>query len=242
MFQTDKNYLGDTLNRELSKLERNYKIQNNDYITFQIFTNKGERLIDPNFELRKTLVGIIPDNGVQKYLVLVDGTAKFPMIGFQYVKGLTINQLDSLLQQKYTQFYTDVYVLSRVVNKRVFVLGTAPAGSITASLGNGRVVPLENENMTLIEVLALSGGLDGLAKSHNIRLIRGDLSNPTVQIIDLSTIEGMRKASLLVQPNDIIYIERFQRRVQQALQEVSTVTSVIFGFLGFYLAINQFTR
>lgn len=242
MFKTAKDYVGDTIKSQLSKLEKNYRIQNNDYITFQVFTNKGERLIDPNFELRKNLIGFTQDGSIQKYLVLVDGTAKFPMIGFQQVRGLTLNQLDSLLQTKYTQFYTEVYVLSRVVNKRVFVLGTAPAGTSTVSLGNGRVVPLENENMTLIEVLAMSGGLDGLAKSHNIRLIRGDLSNPTVQIIDLSTIEGMKKASLLVQPNDIIYIERFQRRVQQALQEVSTVTSVIFGFLGFYLAINQFTR
>ena len=68
------------------------------------------------------------------------------------------------------------------------------------------MVPLENENTSLIEVLALAGGVGG-SKAFRIKLIRGDLRNPQVFLIDLSTIEGLKKTNLQIVSNDIIYVE-----------------------------------
>lgn len=228
MFKTDVEYKGDTLNQLIQSAEKNYKIHVNDYILYNVYTNKGERLIDPNYEIRKSSGSFSQNSDQQKFLVKGDSTAVFPMIGNHKVGGLTLAELDSLLIRKYSDFYKDVFVISKVINKRVFVMGTASASSAsTVGSGNAKVIPLENENMNLIEVLTLAGGLDNLSKAHNIRIIRGDLKNPTVMIIDLSTIDGMKKASLLVQPNDIIYIERFQRKFAQTLQESSGVISIV---------------
>lgn len=58
--------------------------------------------------------------------------------------------------------------------------------------GSGHVVPLDNEGMSLIEVLGLAGGITG-SKAYRVKLIRGDLRNPQVFLINLSTIEGMKK-------------------------------------------------
>jgi polysaccharide export outer membrane protein len=54
--------------------------------------------------------------------------------------------------------------------------------------------------------LALAGGIqDG--KAYKIKLIRGDLKNPTIYQIDLSTVDGLKQADLVLQANDIIYVE-----------------------------------
>jgi polysaccharide export outer membrane protein len=239
MFKTASEIINNQELYERSIKEQNYRIQPNDYIDFTVYTNNGERIIDPNFELRKNNVGIQVFEK-HKFLVYQNGIARLPMVGEVKVAGLTLYDLDTLLQNLYSKFYENPYVISKVLNKRVFVLGTS--SGTQNNITNGKVIPLENENMTLIEVLALAGGLDYFSKANNIRLIRGDLKNPNVMIIDLSTIDGMKKANLLVQPNDIIYIERYQRRFIVGIQEISSVTTLLLTIFAFYFSIIQFTR
>ena len=117
----------------------------------------------------------------------------------------------------YSTYYENPFVNLQVVNRRVVVLG---------ALG-GQVIPLSYEDMTVIEVLALSGGLDNFSKANNIRLIRGDLDDPQVQVMDLSTIQGMREAQLLVQPNDIIYVEPIRRVVTESVRDVAPVVALL---------------
>ena len=230
MFQTkdNKSIVGDSLAKKVASAEGNYIIHPSDQIEIKVYTNNGERLVDPNSEFSTSGVGGSNSTGsaqnqIVQYNVLANGTTVFPMIGLVKVQGLTMLQLDSLLQVKYSKFYQDVFVSSKCVNRRVIVLGS------TGGLGklSGQVVHLGNEKMNLIEVLAMVGGLDEQAKSYNIKLIRGDLSNPNVDVIDLSTIEGMRKSNLNVQPNDIIYIERIRKGGRQTLQEFAPVFTIL---------------
>ena len=98
------------------------------------------------------------------YLVDIKGVAKFPMVGEIKIDGLTIRLAEELLQKAYESYYKDSFVILKYVNKRVIVLG-APGG---------QVIPLANENIHLVEVLALAKGVDNLAKAHNVRVLRGD--------------------------------------------------------------------
>ncbi|MDA0196819.1 MAG: hypothetical protein O2887_11030, partial [Bacteroidetes bacterium] len=106
-------------------------------------------------------------------------------------------------------------------NKRVIVLG-APGGQI---------IPLENENMSLVEIIALSGGINQDARSQNIRLIRGDLTNPEVYYVDLGTVAGMRASILNVEPGDVIYIEPRRRVLFEALRDVSPILGLVTSLL-----------
>lgn len=238
MFQTSTQLIGDTLLDAVASLEKNYIIRKYDFLEINVYTNKGERLIDPNQEMGKQLnTGAIPSTSgnsvaITKYPVESSGQVKLPLIGYLTVEGNSLRQLDSILQLKYSEFYQDAFVTSRILNKRVFVLGNAGGkGDVL-----GRVIPLENENMTVIEVLTMAGGLDHMAKSHKIRLVRGDLRNPNVYLIDLSTIEGVRKSQLNVQPNDIVYVERQRRVLSQVLTEVGPLVMVLNTLLLIFLA------
>ena len=144
---------------------------------------------------------------------------------------------------RYEEFYKGVFVVTRVTNSRVVVLGSV----------GGRIVPLVNDNMNLIEVLAAAGGIDGNGgggtslyrsggKASNIRIIRGDLKNPQVEQIDLTTINGMRRANLQVEPNDIIYIEPVRRPFSDALIDASPVISLAGTVVGTLLAIISISR
>ena len=250
-----------------NRSERNYVIQPNDFLEVRVNTNKGERILDPNGELqfgqpsgtlpsrggttpassarggavRNTGQGAGSPTAGSEFLVQADGTVVLPLINRIRISGLTLLEADSTLALRYNEFYKDAFVTTRVTNNRVFVLG-APGG---------QVISLTNDNMNLLEVLALAGGIDGGGgagagalyrnggKANNIRVIRGDLKNPRVQQIDLSTLDGMRRASLQVEPNDIIYVEPVRRPFLDALVDagpvlnltslvLSTVTTAVF--------------
>ncbi len=51
------------------------------------------------------------------------------MIGEIKLEGLTIRQAEEVLQQAYSKFYEDAYVVLKYTNKRVIILG-APGGQV----------------------------------------------------------------------------------------------------------------
>ncbi|MBK0401565.1 polysaccharide biosynthesis/export family protein [Adhaeribacter sp. BT258] len=232
MFRTDGDVNIEKMRASLATAEKNYVIQPNDYLDVRVYTNRGERILDPNGEILRSLSGGMIQNQIEerpRFLVQSNGIVKLPMVDYVKVSGLTLLEADSLLQVMFTKFYKDVYVITKVLNNRIIVLG-APGG---------KVIPMTNDNMNLIEVLAAAGGVDKNGKVHNIRLIRGDLQNPSVQVINLATIEGMRKAALNVEPNDIVYVEPVRRVFLEALADYLPVFSAVTGVLTTYIVIKD---
>ena len=234
LFSVDTEALQGQLETAVAEAQRNYTIQEDDYIEIDVYTNRGELLVDPNNEIMKE-IGIGNQNQQMirekpSYLVREGGMAKLPVVGDVRLAGLTLYQADSVLAQRYATLYESPFVITRYINKRVIVLGTSV----------GQVIPLQNENTNLIEVLALAGGISNQSRTDNIRLIRGDLNNPEVQIIDLSTIQGMRAASLKVQSGDIIYVQPVQRVVSEAIRDISPIFGLVTSIITLILLIDRF--
>lgn len=222
MFRTDYAIAVDSIRKaNQTAADRNYVVAVNDYLTIKVYSNKGERIIDPDYELMKTAPLNQTQNTENKYLVRTNGYTYFPMIGDLKVVGYTIRQVDSLLNVEYSKYYYDAFVITKITNKRIVVLG---------ALG-GKVIPLENDNISVIEAIALYGGVSSDSRAMNIRLIRGDLNNPDVSVLNLSTIEGLKSATKNVEPNDIIYIEPVKRVLPQTLQDIYPIISVISSVL-----------
>jgi polysaccharide export outer membrane protein len=221
LFKTNATTPPSGLSNEKALIEKNYKIQINDKLSIRVYTNEGERIIDPDYELvqKTTNQNLIHEE--REYLVQYDGMMKIPMVGMVHMEGFTIREAEEVLQDLFSKFYKNPFVILQFTNKRVIVLG-APGG---------QVIPLKNEDMSLIEVLALAGGINNNAKGYNVRLIRGDLKNPEVEVIDLSTIEGMKKASLKVYSGDIIYIEPVRKIVTESIADITPVLSLVIGLI-----------
>jgi len=234
MFQTDSEIVPGNVELAVAEADKNYVLQKNDFIEVEVYTNEGELIIDPNNEIMREIgAGMnmqqLNQQRNPQFLVREEGLVKLPLLGDVPLEGLTVFEAEALLQREYSEFYEDAFVIVRYVNKRVIVLGTT----------GGQVIPLLNENTNLIEVLALAGGVGTQSRVDKIRLIRGDLDNPEVRIINLSTIEGMKDASLKVVSGDIIYVQPVQRIAGEALRDLSPIFGLITSTLSLIVLINN---
>ena len=263
MFKTTGSVNLQKLKVSLANAESNYIIQPNDYLNVRVYTNKGERIFDPNGELPFGTPGSNTNGAARtstrvsnntqnnnagnlgsntEFLVQYDGTIKLPMVDYVKISGLTLLQADSLLQTLYAKYYVQPFVTTRVTNNRVFVLG-AVGGQGGGNQGAGTVIQMANDNMNLLEVVALAGGIPQGGKAQNVRIIRNYMSaEPMVQIINLSTIEGMRQASLHIEPNDVVYIEPNQRIFFEVLRDVTPVLNTFVALVSTYLLITNLGR
>jgi len=215
MFRLDEGFTEKDLSVVKDELEKNYILQPNDVILLDVFTNDGERLVDPNFELSQGMIGgqqMQQMRDIFQYVIQADSIVTFPMVGNMNIVGMTLYEAELKVADAFEEFYGGTFVKLRIFNRRVFVL---------SGLG-GNVVPLINENTTLIEVLALSGGVPFGSKAQNIRLIRGK----EVFLVDLSTISGMRNSQLIVQPGDVVYVEPWRRPWLESLRDIAPTLSL----------------
>jgi polysaccharide export outer membrane protein len=204
---------GDKITREIENIEANYSIQKNDLLQLEVYTNKGERIVDPNMAEVQTSENTGNETVSRTYLVNSDGLVKFPLIGDIKLDGLTIRDAEDLCTREYAKFYKEPYIILKYSNKRVIVLGAV----------GGKVIPLQNENMKLTEIIALAGGMDINGKATNIRILR----DKEVIVADLSTIAGYQKFNIFVKPNDIIYVEPVRRPFIEALRDYGPVLGFI---------------
>ncbi len=230
MFSTNE---GAEIEKQLEVVERDYIIKVNDLLKVNLFTNEGEQLIDPNFEQITNVVN--PQFQQQRdqftFLVQTDGTIKLPLIGKINVDGLTIDDAEARMEERYDEFYKGAFVKLQFLNKRVVVLGQQNV-----------VIPLDNQNVSLLEVIALAGGIPFGAKAQNVKIIRGNLQNPEVFVIDLSTSEGMKGSIVQVQDGDIIYIEPWRRPWLESVRDASPVLGVISSITALVFVVVTLTN
>lgn len=215
-----------------------YRIAPNDILGFSVFTNDGFKLIDLTTGVTTMTAGgggasqNYSNSNSTRFTVDVEGFVKLPIIGKVKIEDQTTREAEKMLEEKYAVYYNKPFVMLNIVNRRVMVFpGTG---------GSGKVVVLENENTTLIEALALAGGITESGKSNVIKLIRGDSRNPQVHLIDLSTIEGMRQSNMLLQANDIIYVEPVKRVSRGILAEITPILGIVTSLLLLYeIVLNK---
>lgn len=229
MFRLDKDFTEDDLSEVKTDLEGNYVLKPNDVFLLDVFTNNGELLIDPNMEMMEGNNMMMQQQQMFRdrfqYIIQVDGTAILPIVGTLKLEGMTMFEAEQFLVEKFDDVYKGAFVKLRMTNRRVFVLGTP----------GGMVIPINNENTSLIEVLAASEGLELGARAQNIKVIRGD----EVYLVNLSTISGMQASNMNVEPGDVIYIEPWRRPWLETLRDVSPALSLVSSVLTLIVVVQN---
>lgn len=232
MLKTDRNFVFDTLPENKTP---QYKISPNDVISFRLFANDGFRLID-------MATGVEGNGGggnnqmmfrnFMSYLVEFDGTVRLPIIGQTKLAGYTVREAEFYLEGLYSEFYVKPFVQVQVNNKRVIVF---PGGGADA-----KVITLENNNTTLVEVLAMAGGINQRGRAAKIKLMRKDENNERkVYLIDLSTIEGLKYVDMVVQANDYIYVQPTPQLAKEIMKDVAPIISIISSAVLVYSIIQR---
>ena len=213
--------------------DNNYKLSPNDIITFYLYTNDGFMIIDlqsmGGYGSSKGVNTRINTNLEVRYLIEDDGYVKIPSLREVKLGGLTIDEAESFLEQEYSKDYINPFVILRVLNRRVIVS--------TGAGGKSMVVELSNSNTRLIEALSLAGGIVDRGKAKEIKLIRETDGKIEVYKFDLSKIEGIESANMVVQANDIIYVEPAKQIASEVLKDLLPVLTIFTSLVAAYALI-----
>ena len=207
-----------------------YKLAPNDRFTFQMYVNGGKRLIDMQsmaLFVEEAQSGGAGMQGMRmgggagnlNYFIRPDGMTEIPVLGDINLTGLTIKEAQDSLSRAFSPYYQDPFVIVEVTNRRVIVF---PGGS-----GDARVVPITNNNMTLMEALASSGGINQRGRAKKIKIMRQTDEGRVVYQVDLSTMEGVKYADMVIQANDYIYVQPLPRFGQEFLRELSPLLALV---------------
>ena len=212
-----------------------YKLGTGDRFNFIFGTNKGEKII---FSQSGVSAGSGNNNNQTNnsqlamrtsYLIRQDGLANLPLLGPIEISGKTVVEAENFLVELLSKNYLNPFVQISLTNQRVIIF---------PGKGDAKVVYLINTNTSLLEAIAMAGGINESGRSNSIKLMRKTSHGREIYKIDLSTISGLRSAEMIVQSNDYIYVD-FKPRIASAfLNEITPWLSVLTTALLTYNIFN----
>ena len=139
----------------------------------------------------------INSNGV---LVDTAGNISLPLIGKVKIAGLSQSKAADKIANRYKKYMNSPAVYVEVLNKRLFVLGEVKKPG---------VINIDKEKMTLFEALAHAGDLTDSAQRNEITILSNRANGKGMQLrkVDLTNFDRMNYASLMLRPNDIVYVK-----------------------------------
>lgn len=161
-------------------------------------------------------------NAERGYLVNYDSTITLPLIGRTNIVGLTRLEAAKRLEQEYGKYVINPIIEVNIANLAVTVLGEVRSP--------GKIL-LDKENTTLVDVIALSGGIADVGRKNKIKIIRGN----EIIMVDLRNIEALKSNAIKIQDGDIVYVQPYGFKAQtEALTSLQSTTFVV-------LTISQLT-
>lgn len=167
------------------------------------------------------------------YLVDVNGNIQFPVLGQIEVAGKSRTELEAFLTNEIRKYVTDAVIAVRLLNFRVVVLGEA---------GGQTVVQVENERISVPELLANVGGITYNGKRDNILIIREINGVKSIGRVDMTQADIFRNPYFYLKQNDIVYIEPTYRQVKSAgwITSYQGILGLITSAISLYFIFSNF--
>ena len=159
------------------------------------------------------------------YPLDVNGNISFVNLGSIHAEGMTRRQLKDTLEKSLVPYLKDVVVTVSFLNRHITMMGAA----------GGRVLPLADDNMTILDALAASGDIGEKGRIDNILVIRDTGSAKIFKRLNLENNSIFSSPYYYLQPNDIVYVEPVKIKtkvtVSQVISYITTGLSLIFLIL-----------
>lgn len=157
-----------------------------------------------------------------KWLQLDDeGKVNLPKIGRTKIAGLTVKEANYFLEKTYAEILKDPTINIRVLNHFVTVLG---------EVNNPGRYSLDNETISLVEILGEAKGLTAYSKNEEIEIVRivnGQSLKWRVNLTDLATLSSR---NIVLQPDDIVHVGATKAKANDRnLGKASLITSIVTG-------------
>lgn len=195
----------DTTVRTYNLYTFDYRIQSNDIISVRFESLTPKEFDFFSIGASNAMAGGL---GLQNALLigeLVDekGEIPFPVVGKIKVSGLTVFQIQELIQGIASKYIESPVVKVRLLNYRTTVLG---------EVNHQGTILLNNNRVNILEVIGLAGGFSELADRANVKLIRQVGSKTEVQYINLLDENLMVSRYFYVNQNDILIVRPLRQK------------------------------
>jgi len=163
-----------------------YKIIPNDRVSVIVYEH-------PEFST-SSLINRTNDKGI---LVNSKGDIRLPLIKTVHIAGLTQTEALNKVEDAFKRYIKSPDIYLEVLNKRAYVIG---------EVNNPGEVKLDNERVTLLQLISKVGDLKDTADRSSIMILKSGAEKVSSKIINLTDINSLRTANLMIEPNDIVYV------------------------------------
>jgi len=137
----------------------------------------------------------------RQVLVRPDGFISFPLIGDIQVEGRTVDQVRAAVEKEISEYVPDVPVtvlLIQLASTRVYVIGKVPQPGAF----------LMQDQMRVLQILSMAGGLTTFADQGDIKIIRYDGEDQQVFEFDYDEVARGRDLSqnIVLEPGDTVVV------------------------------------
>ncbi len=198
-----------TLNNLVSK-DFEPKIQKGDMLGITVSSLSPEN----------TMIYNAPQNAqgpVLGYLVDGNGDIQFVKIGTIHAAGITRKELKATLERDLASYLAQPVVAVGFLNRHVTMIGGI----------SPQIIPMPNDNMTILDALAASGGIVTKGRPDNILVVREKGDSKEFKRLNLTDSSIFYSPYFYMQPNDIVYVEPVVEKNYTWLKIYSLVITTI---------------
>ncbi len=209
---------------KVSNVKFEYKIQPYDRISIIVYKHP---------ELSSTTIGNAQfERGI---LVNSKGYLRLPLIKKIHIAGLSQTEAEMAISEAYKTYLKHPDIQLEVINKRAYVIG---------EVNNPGEIVLDNERLSLLQILAKAGDMTDSANRSSILILKnGQMSKVNTRIVNLTDVNAIRTANLMIEPNDIVYVmpngmKAFNTRVGEIAPIFRLISNILQPFVNIKFLSN----
>ena len=207
-FQDKGSSNNDTIQNNLTEVQKPYRIQINDILnvrvkaldqeTVSILNPAGEENLNAGSAERAYFDGFTVD---------VHGNIRIPTLGKINVLGYTCEEIENriekqLLEEQFKET-ANIFVTVKLAGLRYTANG---------EVGTPGTVTLFQERVNIFEAIANVGEIPVTGNRKEVQIIRQYPQGQKIHTLDLTDIDVMKSPFYYIQPNDIIYVKPLKQK------------------------------
>lgn len=208
------------------------KIQKDDLLDINV-SCPDQELLQPflRYSSEYNSAGGVNSGNGSGYLVELDGTINFPLLGQIKVAGLTRRQLIDLVQSRLKKegYIKNPVVTVRFLNFRISILGEVQSPG---------TYYISSERITLFEALSMAGDLTIHGRRNRVAVIRETDGVRTILYHDLRSRDVFLSPNYYLKQNDMVYVEPNRVKAETSVQNQYTSIGTWMSIISFLASMS----
>jgi polysaccharide export outer membrane protein len=165
--------------------------------------------------------------GTSGYFVDANGNIQLHRLGNIHAEGMTRRELKNKIETDIKPYLKDPVVTVRYLNRKVTVIG---------EVAKPQVIAMPEEQLSILEVLGVSGDINLLGKKDNLLVIRETETGKQFKRLNLEDHSVFNSDWYYLKPDDVVYIEPNDKKLNEE-KRARTQQTISLALSGLSLAI-----